>query len=145
MQKDFLPALGDMALSDITRPDVVKVIRGMENRGALSMAVKCRSWLNELFRHVLVEGYITTNPASDLDIITLEAPPAQHNPYLTMKELPAFLAALERYSGIEQTKLGIKLLFLTGVRTGELRKAELHQFDLENAIWRIPADHVKQL
>lgn len=145
MQKDFLPALGDKALCDITRADVLKVIRGIENRGALSMAVKCRSWLNELFRHALVEGHIAANPASDLDIITLKAPPAQHNPYLKTSELPDFLAALAHYPGYEQTKLGIKLLLLTGVRTGELRKAEPHQFDLENAIWRIPADHVKQL
>lgn len=145
MQKDFLPALGKKAMADITRTDVVAVMRGIENRGALAIAAKCRGWLNELFRHALFEGIITTNPAADLDIIALPAPPEQHNPYLKREELPTFLADLAHYSGSEQTKLGIKLLFLTGVRTGELRTAEPHHFDLENAIWRVPPDRVKQL
>jgi len=145
MQKDFLPALGNMALGDITRADVLKVIRGIESRGALSMSVKCRGWLNELFRHALAEGLINGNPVADLDIVTLPAPPAQHNPFLKTSELPAFLATLAHYPGYEQTRLGIKLLLLTGVRTGELRYAEPEQFDLENKIWRIPPQMVKQL
>ena len=145
MEKDILPALGHMALTDIARSDVIKVIRGIESRGALTIAAKCRSWLNELFRHALIEGLIPSNPASDLDIIALPKPPAKHNPFLKMEELPEFLAALTDYPGYEQAKLGIQLLFLTGVRTGELRQAEPHQFDLENALWRIPAHMVKQL
>jgi len=145
MQKDFLPALGDKPLSEIARADVLKVIRGIENRGALSMSVKCRSWLNELFRHALAEGLIDSNPVADLDIVTLAAPPAQHNPFLKTSELPGFLAALAHYPGYEQTRLGIKLLFLTGVRTGELRYATPDQFDLESKIWRIPPQTVKQL
>ncbi|CAK7032416.1 tyrosine-type recombinase/integrase [Saezia sanguinis] len=145
MQKDFLPAMGDMALGDITRADVLKVIRGIESRGALSMSVKCRGWLNELFRHALAEGLINSNPVADLDIVTLPALPAQHNPFLKTSELPGFLAVLAHYPGYEQTRLGIKLLFLTGVRTGELRYAEPEHFDLQNKIWRIPPQLVKQL
>ena len=75
----------------------------------------------------------------------LKAPLAQHNPYLKMKGFPVFLAELAHYSGYEQTKLGIKLLLLTGVRIRELCKAKPYQFDLKNAIWRILPDHVKQL
>ena len=41
MQKDFLPVLGHMALSNITRADVLKVIRGIEEQGARTMSVKC--------------------------------------------------------------------------------------------------------
>ncbi|MGL4668576.1 MAG: tyrosine-type recombinase/integrase [Saezia sp.] len=81
MDKDFFPALGHMPLSEITRADVLKLMRSIENRGALAIAAKCRSWLNEIFRHALVEGLIVTNPASDLDIVAMPAPPARHNPY----------------------------------------------------------------
>ena len=145
MDKDILPALGEMPLADITRPEVIKVIRRIESRGALAITEKCRSWLNKLFRHALVEGLIPSNPASDLDIIALPKQPTKHNPFLKMDELPEFLADLSDYPGYEQARLGIKLLFLTGVRTGELRQAESSQFDLENALWRIPAEMVKQL
>ncbi|MFF6503391.1 tyrosine-type recombinase/integrase, partial [Pseudomonas aeruginosa] len=44
-----------------------------------------------------------------------------------------------------QTQLGVRLLFLTGVRTGELRLAEPEQFDLDRGLWIIPPQIVKQL
>lgn len=69
----------------------------------------------------------------------------QCNPYLTMAEMSELMAKLNTYQGARQTVLGIRLLLLTGVRTGELRYAEPHQFDLKAAIWRIPPEEVKQL
>lgn len=62
-----------------------------------------------------------------------------------MEELPAFLQALHAYGGQETTKLGLRLLLLTGVRTGELRLAVPEQFDLERGLWIIPPVIVKQL
>lgn len=145
MRIDLLPGLGRIPLNEITKADILKVLRKIENRGALSIAEKCRCWLNEIFRHAIAEGIIETNPAADMDILALPQNPTLHNPYLTIDDLPEFLAKLENYQGSLQTKLGIKLLFLTGVRTGELRLAKPEHFDLKNNLWRIPAEHVKQL
>lgn len=145
MAKDLLPGLGHLPLDRITKADVLKVLRNIEMRGALSIAEKCRSWLNELFRHAIAEGIIEANPAADMDILALPQKPTLHNPYLTMQELPEFLAKLANYSGSQQTQLGIRLLLLTGVRTGELRQAKPELFDLANGLWKIPAENVKQL
>jgi integrase len=43
------------------------------------------------------------------------------------------------------TRQGLRLLLLTGVRTGELRHATPEQFDLERGLWIIPSGNVKQL
>lgn len=145
LYKDMLPVLGKKALIDITRADVLAVQRKIEQRGALSIAEKCRSWLNEIFRHAIAEGYIEHNPAGDLDIVALPQRPTLHNLFLKLDELPEFLRALKGYQGARQTQLGIYLLLLTGVRTGELRQAMPEQFDLKNNLWLIPADKVKQL
>lgn len=59
--------------------------------------------------------------------------------------MPDFLVRLAEYQGANQTRLGILLLLLTGVRTGELRQTIPSQFDLEKGIWCIPAEQVKQL
>lgn len=42
------------------------------------------------------------------------------------------------------TQLAIRLLLLTGVRTGELRPATPDQFDLEQGLWIIPVMSLKQ-
>lgn len=53
------------------------------------------------------------------------------------------LAAIEGYDGDRRTKLALRLLSLTFVRTIELRFAEWSEFDLERAEWRIPAPRMK--
>ena len=145
MRMDMLPLLGNTPLMDITRMDVLAVQRKIEARGAYSIAEKVRGWLNELFRHAVAEGVIESNPAADLDIVALPQNPTKHNPCIRMAEMPELMAKLHHYQGARQTILGLKLLLMTGVRTGELRYAEPKQFDLDNALWSIPAEEVKQL
>lgn len=145
LRKDMLPGLGKMPINAITKGDVLKVLRKIEMRGALSIAEKVRVWLNEIFSHAEAEGLIDNNPAANMRILALPKKPTVNNPYLTISELPQFLHQLDNYQGALQTRLGIKLLLLTGVRTGELRQATPEHFDLEAGLWNIPPEHVKQL
>ena len=144
--KDVLPSLGGRSIYDINRHDLLDLLGRIEQRKALTTAEKCRTWFNQLFRYALVkiEG-LEHNPASDLDVVALPKPPVTHNPFLRMDELPGLMAALRNYGGANQTRLGLRLLLLTGVRTGELRLATPDQFDLEKRLWIIPAEVVKQL
>ena len=145
MHMDMLPVLGKLFMEEITRADLLKVQRKIETRQAYSIAEKVRSWLNELFRYAMAEGLIESNPASDMDVVAHPKNPTLHHPFLRMDELPAFLVTLRNYQGARQTQLGIRLLLLTGVRTGELRLAKPEDFDLEKGLWLVPAEHVKQL
>ena len=144
--KDVLPILGGRPVYDINRHDLLDLLSRIEQRKALTTAEKCRTWFNQLFRYALVkiEG-LEHNPASDLDVVALPKPLVAHNPFLRMGELPSLMAALRNYGGANQTRLGLRLLLLTGVRTGELRLATPDQFDLEKRLWVIPAEVVKQL
>ncbi|MFL1416571.1 tyrosine-type recombinase/integrase [Pseudomonas fildesensis] len=144
--KDVLPTLGGRSIYDINRHDLLDLLSRIEQRKALTTAEKCRTWFNQLFRYALVkiEG-LEHNPASDLDVVALPKPPVTHNPFLRMDELPGLMVALRNYGGANQTRLGLRLLLLTGVRTGELRLATPNQFDLEKRLWVIPAEVVKQL
>ncbi|MGR4868185.1 tyrosine-type recombinase/integrase [Variovorax sp. LARHSF232] len=144
--KDVLPALGKRSIYDIKRPDLLEVIAKIEKRKALSVAEKVRTWFNQLFRYalVIVPG-LEQNPAFDLDVVALPLPPVNHNPFLRMADLPKLLQRLRKYRGRLQTQLGLRLLLLTGVRTGELRLTTPDQFDLDRGLWIIPADVVKQL
>lgn len=58
-------------------------------------------------------------------------------------ELPEFTGKLEAYDGSIVTKIAIKLLALTFVRTAELRLARWAEFDLEKSEWRVPAERMK--
>ncbi|WP_281686598.1 integrase arm-type DNA-binding domain-containing protein [Pseudomonas citronellolis] len=144
--RDVLPNLGRTPIYDIRRSDLLEVIAKIEQRNALTTAEKVRTWFNQLFRYALVTiDQLDSNPASDLDVVGVPKPPVIHNPFLRMPELPELLARLRRYRGALTTQLGIRLLLLTGVRTGELRLATPEQFDLDQGLWIIPPEVVKQL
>lgn len=145
LEKDFMPVLGKMPLAEIRRADVLRVLRRIESRGALNVARKSRTWLNEIFRFGMAEGLIDVNPAADLDIVAVKEPPEKHNPMLRQDELRDFLIALRGADIKDYTKSAIRLLLLTAVRTGELRAATIDQFDFDAALWTVPAGAVKQL
>ncbi|VFR24053.1 Mobile element protein [plant metagenome] len=145
-ERDVLPSLGRTSMYDIRRTDLLDVVARIEQRKAFTTAEKVRTWFNQLFRFALVkvEG-LEINPASDLDVVAVPAPPVTHNPFLRLPELPDLLRKVRSYGGAITTQLGIRLLLLTGVRTGELRLATPDQFDLEQGLWIIPPEVVKQL
>lgn len=145
LDKDILPALGNIPIGEVSRTDVLAVMRAVEKRGALDVAEKIRTWLKQIFRFAMAMGYETGNPAADLDIVAAPKAPVKHNPILRDNELGALLVKLADYQGSWITQAGVRLLLLTGVRTIELRKASPSQFDLEEGLWRIPPEAVKQL
>lgn len=77
-------------------------------------------------------------------MVAVPLPPVRHNPFLRMEEIPSFLRILRTYQGSQVTQLAIRLLLLTGVRTGELRLATPAQFDLARGLWIIPVAALKQ-
>ncbi|MBI0473547.1 tyrosine-type recombinase/integrase, partial [Pectobacterium parmentieri] len=145
-ERDVLPSLSKLSIYDVRRADLLNVLSKIEQREAFTTAEKVRSWLNQLFRFAQVKvERLESNPASDLDVVAVPAPPVAHNPFLRLPELPELLQKVRGYRGAITTQLGIRLLLLTGVRTGELRLATPEQFDLEQGLWIIPPEVVKQL
>ncbi|QXZ11710.1 integrase arm-type DNA-binding domain-containing protein [Pseudomonas sp. AO-1] len=145
LDKDLVPSLGKIPIAEVTRSEVLATLRIIERRGALNVARKCRTWLNEIFRFGIASGYLEMNPASDLDIVAAKEPPEKHNPMLRQHELKAFLTALREADLKDYTRSAVRLLLLTGVRTIELRSATIDQFDFDGALWTVPAGTVKQL
>lgn len=56
--------------------------------------------------------------------------------------LPAFITALRRKPSYG--RLALELLILTGTRSQEVRMATWSEFDLEERLWTISADHMKR-
>ncbi len=144
--KDVLPSLGKLSIYEIRRNELLEIVGRIERRKAHSVAEKVRTWFNQMFRYalVIVPG-LESNPASDLDVVAEPQPPVRHNPFLRMDELPILLRTVRNYQGRLETQLGLRLLLLTGVRTGELRTATADQFHLDKGLWIIPPESVKQI
>jgi integrase len=60
---------------------------------------------------------------------------------LAWSELPAFMSALRERAGAAPRALEIAIL--CGLRTNETLGAKLHEFDLTNRLWTVPASRMK--
>jgi integrase len=86
-------------------------------------------------------GIATRNPAADFkpsDILS-EAN-SENFARMDAKELPALLVKVENYDGDALTRLAMRFMAYTFVRTSELIESEWPEFDLDNARWDIPAE-----
>lgn len=142
MEQNILPKLGPRPVTEITSPEVLDMLRVVENRGALELAQRVAQMIGQIFRYAIATGRAERNPVPDLRG-ALKTPVVKHRAYLPEKELPLFLKNLKAYDGGLQTKLALQFLILTFVRTTELRGAEWQEIDWEKAEWRIPAERMK--
>ncbi|HFO0269838.1 tyrosine-type recombinase/integrase [Enterobacter asburiae] len=140
--KDIFPYIGQQPVNEIKPLVLLNVLRRMESRGATEKAKKVRQRCSEVFRYAIVTGRAEYNPAADLTS-AMSGHESKHYPFLTVEELPDFFKALAGYTGSPLVVLAARLLILTGVRTGELRGASWSEFDLEKAVWEIPAERMK--
>ena len=142
LEADAFPALGQLPLKEITPPMILEVIRAVEFRGALDVASRILQRISSVFRYSIQTGRATYNPAADMKG-ALKTRKVEHRAAISRAELPDFLKKLNAYAGDPITKLALKLIVLTFVRTGELRGARWEEFDLDQREWRIPAERMK--
>jgi len=141
-EKDIFPYIGIKPIADIKPLELLETLKRMEKRGALEKMRKVRQRCGEVFRYAIITGRAEYNPAPDL-AGALAVHKKQHLPFLTAQELPSFLEDLAGYTGSIITKTATYLIMYTGVRTQELRFARWQDIDLENAMWEVPAEHMK--
>lgn len=142
LEKDVFPHLGRRPISEISAPELLAVIRRIESRGALETSRKTHQTCGQVFRYAIAVGKAERDPSPDLRG-ALKTRAVKNMARVSEGELPELLAAIDGYDGDRRTKLALRLLSLTFVRTVELRFAEWSEFDLERAEWRIPAPRMK--
>jgi integrase len=142
IETHVLPKLGTRPIVDITAPEVLAMARVVEGRGTLHTARRVMQVTGQIFMYAIATGRAERNPVPDLRG-ALKAPVVKHYSFLRESELPVYLRKLSAYDGSPQTRLALRLLLLTFVRTSELRAAEWTEIDFDKAEWRIPAERMK--
>jgi integrase len=144
LKANILPTLRALPMGDIQAPDVVTMVRAVESRGARDAAKRALETTGQIFRYAIAHGHATRNPAAEIkprDV--LKATVRKNHARVDTKELPALLRQIEVYPGTHITRLALKLMALTFVRTGELIAARWSEIDFEEKRWNIPAERMK--
>jgi integrase len=142
VENNLLPDLGPRPIAAIDAPELLAVLRKIESRGAHETRMRAQQRAGAVFRYAVATGRATRDPSADLRG-AFTAPKVTHYAAISQKELPELLQKVDAYDGEPITRLALKFLLLTFVRTGELRGATWPEIDTDAAEWRIPAERMK--
>ncbi|MCD6674470.1 MAG: tyrosine-type recombinase/integrase [Burkholderiaceae bacterium] len=146
LEADVFPAIGARPIGEITARELVAMAEKIQEREALELARRSIQYCGQVFRWAVARDIVERNPAADVKPRDVLKPRDRRNyARLSAKELPELLRKIEGYAGA-YTRLAMKLMALTFVRTGELigaRWDEFENLDGGAGLWRIPAARMK--
>jgi len=142
LDRDIFPDLGERPIAQILPKELLASLRKIESRGAVHSAHRIQQVVGQIFRYAVATGRAERDITADLRG-ALQPTKSTNFSRLSANELPEFLSKLNVYDGDTQTRIAVKLLLLTFVRTTELRGALWKEFNFDKAEWRIPAERMK--
>ncbi|MER8502364.1 integrase arm-type DNA-binding domain-containing protein [Mesorhizobium sp. M1142] len=143
IEDDILPALGDTAIADIKPKAVLEPLKAIEARDATYTARRIHQMVRSIFEFAIASEHIELNPAASLGIVLKPVPKGNNRSALKEAELPEFFVRLTKTPMEESTRLGLKAVAHTFVRTDEIRFGKWSEFDFKKDVWTIPADRMK--
>jgi len=137
------PVLGPLTVREIKLIEVLAVLRTVEARGRYDTARRLRSTIGAVCRYAVATARAEADPTAALQG-ALTTPTVTPRAAITNpKAFGALLRAIDGFTGQPTTRAALKLMALLFPRPGELRGAEWGEFDLEEAVWTIPAPRTK--
>lgn len=137
------PVIGSRPVRELTAPELLEMLRRIEAKGRNETALRVLQRMRQAFDYAVHEGRLDADPAATLGR-RLKGIVRKHRAAITdPQEFGRLLRDIDGYRGQPTTIAALRLLPLVFTRPGELRQAVWAEFDLDAAIWRIPAERMK--
>lgn len=138
LKKEVLPAWKDKYINEVGRPEVLRLLDSIVDRGAPVLANRTLSILKRWFRWCVERGYLDVSPVAGMRPPTAEK---SRDRVLTPEELAEIWNATR--------DLGFpfgdwfRFVILTAQRRSEVARIEWGHIDLEAALWTLPREATK--
>jgi integrase len=144
IEKDIRPAIGKLAIEDVKPAHIDRLLQTIVQRGAPTIANDVLRWLRRIFAFGIKRHILTVNPAAAFDLNDAGGQEKPRDRALSREELVSLFAAMRAAKGFSrENELTVKLLLLLAVRKQELTGARWEEFDLDGAVWHLPAERTK--
>ncbi|MDQ6976427.1 MAG: integrase arm-type DNA-binding domain-containing protein [Mariprofundaceae bacterium] len=141
--RHVFPHISSIIIGDVTRLDVNQMLKIMAEKNILDSAHRVGNHCKNIFEYACDSGYIENTPriktTKVLPVVKTTNIPA----IVTPSRIGELLRAIDEYHGHTVVCLALRLLPYLFVRAGEFRRAHWCEFDLDGALWTIPAAHRK--
>lgn len=143
LDKDILPWLGGMPLSEVRPGDVLELCDRVKSRGSPKMALLTRGVLKRMYDFAIARQMVENNPAAAL-VARFIATEESRTRVLSANEIGTVLQAVYTSDIRRPLKLALHLLAITMVRKTELTESKWEEINLDAGEWDIPAERMKK-
>jgi integrase len=144
LEKDLFPFLGSRHVGEIEAIELLAVIRRVEERGALDVAHRVLTTAGQVWRYAVATGRAVKDVTADIRG-ALKPHHGKHFAAITNPvKLGELIRAIRGYQGGPIVRAALQLAPMVFQRPGELRAAAWVEFDLDTALWTIPAARMKR-
>ena len=143
LSRNILPWIGPRPITEITAPEILTVLRRIENKGTCETAHRCKIIISQVFRYAIATGAAERDPSADLRGALA---PTRKKPMAAITDpdkAGALMRAIRGYQGDVITRCALRLSALCFCRPGEIRHAEWSEINWIKQEWLIPAEKMK--
>ena len=136
------PTIGTMPVADVTAADIASVLDRVWDRPELARRTVRR--ISTTMKWAMGRGLRETDPTEAAKAaMPKHRARVEHRRALHHSEVADALDRVRASEATPACRLGLELLALTATRPGEVRGAVWDEFDLDAAVWTIPAERTK--
>lgn len=144
LEKDLFPIFAIRRIGDIEAIELLSAVRRVEERGALDVAHRVLTTAGQVWRYAVATGRATRDISVDIKG-ALKPHRGKHFAAITEPaKFGGLLRAIQVYQGGAIVRAALKLAPILFQRPSELRAAAWAEFDLDAALWTIPAARMKR-
>jgi len=137
------PKIGSLPVKSITPAHILDVLNTSAKKNGLTVAAEAKRTMSGIFELAVSTLRAESDPVYPVRK-ALPANKTQHKRPLDSAEIGQLLRDVEGHSGRHETITAFRLMWLTLCRPSEAVEARWDEFDLNAAVWRIPAERMKK-
>lgn len=143
LEKDLIPFLGSRPIKEMTTPELLQVLRRIEQRGAIETAHRAKHIVSQIFQFSIASGRAENDITLNLKR-ALKTPQKTHFSAITdPKELTRLMIAIKSFMGTPTVAAALELSPLLLCRPGELRHMEWDEVNWNEKRIELPASKMK--
>ncbi len=134
---------GAKPMAEVTAPVILRTLRKVEAKGNYETARRLRAKVGAVFRYAIANGTADADPTYALRDALIRPTVTPRAAVTELTALGGLMRAIDAFHGQTVTRIALQVLALLVPRPGELRLSKWAEFDLDAAVWSIPAERMK--
>lgn len=143
LDSKLFPVIGNILIWDIEPVHLLDAVRPDERKGYIETAHKLLLLCGQVMRYAKITGRVKYDVATGLTEVLVKRSSKHFAAITEPKKIGQLMRDIWEYDGYFSVRYYLRILPYVFTRPSELRLACWDEFDLEEAIWKIPIGRMK--